>query len=175
MYRSLNSKMCHFLKIFEALLWPNGLIFQVFSSVLMRLCPLESKNTFVLVLAIFMDFWKFYVFGPRSNFSVILLYIQCSFNQWLGILKTEWILCLVSHNFTNMAREAYLVSFSFAFALFFPSPFKSQTSKTHWSAWEPGFKTTRGEYLSKSPTIQSLYQALDLGLKTTRGDYLSSE
>ena len=74
-----------------------------------------------------------------------------------------------------MAREAYLVSFSFAFALFFPSPFKSPASKTHWSAWEPVFKTTRGEYLSKSPTIQSLYQALDLGLKTTRGDYLSSE
>ena len=142
MYRSLNSKMCHFLKIFEALLWPNGLIFQVFSSVLMRLCPLESKNTFVLVLAIFMDFWKFYVFGPRSNFSVILLYIQCSFNQWLGILKTEWILCLVSHNFTNMAREAYLVSFPLACLV--PLPLQVIDVKTHWSSSGHGFKNHQG-------------------------------
>ena len=29
------------------------LFFQVFSTVLKKLCPLESKNTFVLVLAIF--------------------------------------------------------------------------------------------------------------------------
>ena len=42
--------------------------FQVFSTVLKRLCPLDPKNTFVLVLAIFLDFWKFYVFGWKSNF-----------------------------------------------------------------------------------------------------------
>ena len=30
--------------------------FQVFSTVLKRLCPLHPKNTFVLVLAIFFDF-----------------------------------------------------------------------------------------------------------------------
>ena len=30
--------------------------FQVFSTVLKRLCPLDPKNTFVLVLAIFLDF-----------------------------------------------------------------------------------------------------------------------
>ena len=31
-------------------------------------CPLQSKNTSVLVLAIFLDFWKFYVYGWKSNF-----------------------------------------------------------------------------------------------------------
>ena len=36
---------------FGALLWPNGLIFQLFSIVLERFCPLQSKNVFVLVLA----------------------------------------------------------------------------------------------------------------------------
>ena len=34
-----------------ALLWQNGLIFLLFSTVLKRFCPFESKNVFVLVLA----------------------------------------------------------------------------------------------------------------------------
>ena len=37
--------------IFLALLWPNGLIFQLFSTVLKRFCPGHSKNVFVLALA----------------------------------------------------------------------------------------------------------------------------
>ena len=65
-----------------------------------------------------------------------------------------------------MAREAYLVSSSFAFFLLCLLPLPLQVIDV---------KTTMGEYLSKSFTIQSLYEALDLGLKTTRGDYLSSE
>ena len=36
---------------FLALLWPNGLIFQLFSTDLRRFCPLHSKNVFVLALA----------------------------------------------------------------------------------------------------------------------------
>ena len=36
---------------FGALLWPSGLIFQLFWTVLKRFCPLDSKNVFVLVLA----------------------------------------------------------------------------------------------------------------------------
>ena len=39
-----------FFYFFGALLLPNGMIFQLFSTVLKRFCPLHSKNVFVLVL-----------------------------------------------------------------------------------------------------------------------------
>ena len=55
---------------FKAFLWPNGFNHSSFSNVLKRFCPLEFKDTFVLVLAIFYfvictalppigDFWQF--------------------------------------------------------------------------------------------------------------------
>ena len=47
--RENEQNVSYFFLIFEALLLLNGLIFQVFSTVLKRLCPLESENTFVLV------------------------------------------------------------------------------------------------------------------------------
>ena len=40
-----------FFIFFEALLWLNGLIFQLFSTVLKRFCLGHSKNVFVLVVA----------------------------------------------------------------------------------------------------------------------------
>ena len=46
-----NGQNVTFFYFFEALLWPNGLIFQLFSTVLERFCPLDSKNVFVLILA----------------------------------------------------------------------------------------------------------------------------
>ena len=45
--------------------------FQVFSIVLKSLYPLESKNTFILVLAFFSLFSKKLFFGPKSNFLAI--------------------------------------------------------------------------------------------------------
>ena len=44
------------------------LFFQVFSIVLKRLCPLQSKNTFVLVPAIFFRFLKNLCFWPKISF-----------------------------------------------------------------------------------------------------------
>ena len=42
--------------------------FQVFSTVLKRLCPLQSKNTFVLVPANLFDFKKKLIFWPKIKF-----------------------------------------------------------------------------------------------------------
>ena len=47
--------------------------FEVSSTVLKRFCPLESKNTFVLVLGNLFGFQKNYFFDPKSNFSAIFL------------------------------------------------------------------------------------------------------
>ena len=45
-----NGQNVAFFYFFGALLLPNGMIFQLFSTVLKRFCPLHSKNVFVLVL-----------------------------------------------------------------------------------------------------------------------------
>ena len=50
------SNMWHFFFIFTLYCDQMVGFFQVFSTVLKRLCPLDPKNTFVLVLAIFLDF-----------------------------------------------------------------------------------------------------------------------
>ena len=51
-------------------------LFQVLSTVLKRFCPVHPKNTFVLVLAFFLDFWKILRFWPEikflGNFTVSL-------------------------------------------------------------------------------------------------------
>ena len=61
------------------------LFFQVFSIVLKRLCPLQSKNTFVLVPAIFFDFQKSYFFGPKSHFLAIFdALVQPNRQSWTG-------------------------------------------------------------------------------------------
>ena len=46
-----NGQNVAFFHFFVALLLPNGMIFQLFLTVLKRFCPLHSKNVFVLVLA----------------------------------------------------------------------------------------------------------------------------
>ena len=52
---------------FETSLWPNGLIFQDFSTVLKNFCPEESKNSFILVLAHFL-LSNFYRLPPTGDF-----------------------------------------------------------------------------------------------------------
>ena len=88
----------------EALLWLSGLIFQVCSTVLKRLCPLKSKNTFVLVLAILvLDFWKFCRFLPQN----LIFWNFWGKNQaliWLNFHSWTWfhvpiIVCVKSEDF----------------------------------------------------------------------------
>ena len=62
---------------FETKLWPNGMIFQDFSTVLKSFCPVESKNSFILVQAnfhcfypqsaIFSNFWGRYIAFQELN------------------------------------------------------------------------------------------------------------
>ena len=53
------SNICHFFLVLELYCGQTVWFFEVSSTVLKRFCPLESKNTFVLVLAIFLDtLWK---------------------------------------------------------------------------------------------------------------------
>ena len=62
------------------------LFFQVFSIVLKRLCPFQSKNTFVLVLAFsFLSLEKLF-FGPKSNFSAIFDALVTHFSQCISIV-----------------------------------------------------------------------------------------
>ena len=66
------SKICHFF-FWSFTVTKRFDFFLVFSTVLKKLCPLESKNTFVLVLAFFFSILKKIIFlGPKSNFSAIL-------------------------------------------------------------------------------------------------------
>ena len=63
------SKICHNFFSLELYCDQTVLYFQVFSIVLKSLCPLESKTTFVLVLAFFFYLKKIF-FGPKSNLLV---------------------------------------------------------------------------------------------------------
>ena len=79
-----------------------------------------------------------------------------------------------SNNAQIMAREAYLVSFSFAFFLpcLLPLPLQAIHVK---DALEPGFKNHQGWIF-----VQVLHHTVTLwgtrpGFKNPRGDYLSSE
>ena len=68
-----NEQNVAFFKKFEALLRPNGLIFSSFLNCLKRLCPLQPKNTFVLVLAFFLIFENFTFFAQNlilGNYTV---------------------------------------------------------------------------------------------------------
>ena len=62
------SKICPIFFSLELYCDQTVLFFQVFSIVLKRLCPLQSKNTFVLVPAIFFRFLKNLCFWPKISF-----------------------------------------------------------------------------------------------------------
>ena len=62
------SKICPIFFSLELYCDQTVLFFQVFSIVLKRLCPLQSKNTFVLVPAIFFDFQKSYFLAQNLIF-----------------------------------------------------------------------------------------------------------
>ena len=79
------SKICHIFFSLELYCDQTVLFFQVFSIVLKSFCPLESKNTFVLVPAIFFDFQKSYFFGPKSHFLAIFdALVRPNRQSWTG-------------------------------------------------------------------------------------------
>ena len=59
------SKICHNFLSLELYCNQTVWFFQVFSIVLKSLCPLESKNTFVLILAFFSSIFKKIIFSPK--------------------------------------------------------------------------------------------------------------
>ena len=81
------SKICHNFFSLELYCDQTVWLFQVFSIVLKRLCPLESKNTFVLVLANFFDFQKNYFFGKSLH--------KYTLNEYLlgGAISMKWKWC----------------------------------------------------------------------------------
>ena len=80
------SKICHNFFSLELYCDQTVLFFQVFSIVLKRLCPFQSKNTFVLVLAFSFLFSKKLFFCPKSNFSAIFDALVTHFSQCISIV-----------------------------------------------------------------------------------------
>ena len=73
---------------FEALLRPNGLIFSSFLNCLKRICPLQSKNTFVLVLAFFNFFFNFLFLTQnlifRQFYCIFNALVRPNLQRWTG-------------------------------------------------------------------------------------------
>ena len=83
------SKICHNFFSLELYCDQTVLFFQVFSIVLKSFCPLQSKNTFVLVLALFFLFLKKYFFCPKIKFfgqiyCIFNVLVRPNLQRWTG-------------------------------------------------------------------------------------------